>query len=132
MGAGITVVEDGTGTGSVTAESAPLSGTTVDAAEIPSLDEVPVLAVAAAVAEGPTRFRGVGELRVKESDRLEGTAELVRAFGGRASVEGDDLLVAGGARLVPGHRRRRGDHRMAHGCQRLWPGRPVARPARAP
>ncbi len=113
MGAGITVVEDGTGTGSVTAESAPLSGTTVEAAEIPSLDEVPVLAVAAAVAEGPTRFRGVGELRIKESDRLEGTAELVRAFGGTAAVEGDDLLVAGGARLVPGHLDARGDHRMA-------------------
>jgi len=113
MGAGITVVEDGTGTGSVTAAWAPLFGTSVDAAEIPSLDEVPVLAVAAAVAEGPTRFRGVGELRVKESDRLEGTAELVRAFGGTATVEGDDLLVAGGARLVPGHLDARGDHRMA-------------------
>ena len=97
----------------MTAASAPLSGTTVDAAEIPSLDEVPVLAVAAAVAEGPTRFREVGELRVKESDRLEGTAELVRAFGGTAAVEGDDLLVAGGARLVPGHLDARGDHRMA-------------------
>ncbi len=113
MGAGITVVEDGTDTGSLTAEWAPLIGTTVDAAEIPSLDEVPVLAVAAAVAEGPTRFREVGELRVKESDRLEGTAELVRAFGGRASVEGDDLLVVGGARLVPGQVDARGDHRMA-------------------
>jgi len=113
MGAGITVVEDGTATGSVTAAWAPLVGTTVDAAEIPSLDEVPVLAVAAAVAEGPTRFREVGELRVKESDRLEGSAALVRAFGGRAIVEGDDLLVAGGARLVPGHVDARGDHRMA-------------------
>ncbi len=113
MGAGITVVEDGTATGSLTAEWAPLIGTTVDAAEIPSLDEVPVLAVAAAVAEGPTRFRGVGELRVKESDRLEGTVALVRAFGGTATVEGDDLLVAGGARLVPGQVDARGDHRMA-------------------
>jgi len=113
MGAGITVVEDGTATGSVTAAWSPLIGTTVDAAEIPSLDEVPVLAVAAAVAEGPTRFREVGELRVKESDRLEGTAALVRAFGGTATVEGDDLLVGGGARLVPGHVDARGDHRMA-------------------
>lgn len=113
MGAGITVLEDDAGTGSVTAEWAPLLGTTVDAAEIPSLDEVPVLAVAAAVAEGPTRFREVGELRVKESDRLEGTAELVRAFGGTATVEGDDLVVAGGARLVPGRVDARGDHRMA-------------------
>ncbi len=114
MGGAVTVVEeDAPGTGSVTSISGPLQGTTVEAAEIPSLDEVPILAVAAAVAEGPTRFRGVGELRVKESDRLEGTAELVRAFGGAAEVEEDDLVVAGGARLVPGRLDARGDHRMA-------------------
>ncbi len=74
MGAGSRWSSDGTATGSLTADhGAPLMGTTVDAAEIPSLDEVPVLAVAAMVADGPTRFRDVGELRVKESDRLEGT-----------------------------------------------------------
>jgi len=55
----------------------------------------------------------MGELRVKESDRLSGVAELVRAFGGRAEVEGDDLLVRGGGRLRPGVVDARGDHRMA-------------------
>ncbi len=113
MGGAITVVEEAPGAGSVTSAWAPLRGTTIDAAEIPSLDEVPILAVAAAVAEGPTRFREVGELRVKESDRLEGTAALVRAFGGAAAVEGDDLVVAGGTRLAPAHVDARGDHRMA-------------------
>ncbi|HZM57307.1 MAG TPA: hypothetical protein VFC03_20015, partial [Acidimicrobiales bacterium] len=88
--------------------------TVVEAAEIPSLDEVPVLAVAAARAEGRTIFRHVGELRVKESDRLAGTADLVEAFGGRAAVEGDDLVVTGvGAPLHPGRVDARGDHRMA-------------------
>ena len=79
----------------------------VEAAEIPSLDEVPILAVAAAAAHGTTRFRDVGELRVKESDRLAGTAELVRAFGGDAEIEGDDLVVEGtGGPLQAGRRRR--------------------------
>ena len=55
-----------------TAAPRPSAAPTVEAAEIPSLDEVPILAVAALVAEGTTRFRDVGELRVKESDRLAG------------------------------------------------------------
>ncbi len=114
MGATIEVEESGNGTGSLTAYYALLHGTTVEAAEIPSLDEVPILAVAAAAAVGTTRFSDVGELRVKESDRLAGTAELVGAFGGAARVEGDDLVVeGGGGPLRPGRVDARGDHRMA-------------------
>jgi 3-phosphoshikimate 1-carboxyvinyltransferase len=100
-------------TADVAVRSGPLAGTEVDASEIPGLDEVPVLAVAAACASGDTVFRSVGELRVKESDRLVGVAELVRAFGGRAEVDGDDLLVRGAGRLRPGAVDARGDHRMA-------------------
>ncbi len=113
MGAEVTLHDIGGDVGSITACSSPLVGTTVEASEIPSLDEVPILAVAALVAEGPTRFRDVGELRVKESDRLEGTARLVRAFGGVATVEGDDLVVDGGTTPVPGRVDAVGDHRMA-------------------
>lgn len=113
MGAALVLHDDGGGTGSLTAAHGPLSGTTVEAAEIPSLDEVPILAVAALVADGPTRFRDVGELRVKESDRLAGTVALVEAFGGRASVDGDDLVVDGGTVPVPGSVDANGDHRMA-------------------
>ena len=65
------------------------------------------------VAEGPTRFRDVGELRVKESDRLEGTVRLVEAFGGAAHIEGEDLIVTGGTTLTPGTVDAAGDHRMA-------------------
>jgi 3-phosphoshikimate 1-carboxyvinyltransferase len=90
-----------------------LRGTTVDAEELPLvIDEVPVLAVLAAHAAGETWFLGAAELRVKESDRLGGLAELVRSLGGQAAVEADDLVVAGGG-LEGGSADARGDHRIA-------------------
>ena len=113
MGAHVEVTESGPHTGDVTASSASLVGTVIEAAEIPSLDEVPILAIAAMAAHGPTRFRDVGELRVKESDRLTGTAALVASFGGRATIEGDDLVVEGDTPFLPGSLDAHGDHRMA-------------------
>ncbi len=115
MGAAIAIDRSGGHTGSVTSRNAALHGTVVDAAEIPSLDEVPILAVAAAAAEGVTTFRDVGELRVKESDRLAGTAELVRSFGAYAEIRGDDLVVTATGRPLTGGSGvdARGDHRMA-------------------
>jgi 3-phosphoshikimate 1-carboxyvinyltransferase len=100
-------------TASVTASYGPLRGTEVEAAEITGLDEVPVLAVAAAVAAGPTVFRNVGELRVKESDRMAAVVSMLEAFGAGAEVDGDDLVVHGGAELRPGRFDAAGDHRMA-------------------
>lgn len=106
-------------TAEVSAQTSPLVGTVVEAHEIPSLDEVPVLAVAAAAAAGTTRFVGVGELRVKESDRLEAVARLVRAAGAGAVVEDDDLWIEGTGALHGGQGLRPlrfdsdGDHRMA-------------------
>jgi 3-phosphoshikimate 1-carboxyvinyltransferase len=78
------------------------------------IDEYPVLAVAAAFAEGTTRMRGLGELRVKESDRLAATAALLRVNGVEAEIEGDDLIVHGtgrapGGGVVTTHM----DHRIA-------------------
>ncbi|HEV3280337.1 MAG TPA: 3-phosphoshikimate 1-carboxyvinyltransferase [Acidimicrobiales bacterium] len=114
MGATIEVEEEGNTIGSVTAYRCRLHGTVVEAEEIPSLDEVPILAVAAAGAEGQTRFRQMGELRVKESDRFAGTLELIRTFGGVAEAEGDDLVVQGtGGPLRPARFDAHGDHRMA-------------------
>lgn len=92
---------------------AALRGTVVSAEEIPSLiDEVPLLAVVAARAQGPTRFRSVGELRVKESDRLGLIAGNLRALGVEADVEGDDLLVQGMERPPRGRVETAGDHRL--------------------
>ena len=87
MGARVTVTPIRDGTATITATvppDAPLRGTTVAAAEIPSLDEIPALAVAAAVAEGTTDFLDVGELRVKEVDRLQAVIDMVTAFGAAA------------------------------------------------
>ena len=111
--ADVTSPDDVGPTADVTARHGPLVATDVDGAEITGLDEVPVLAVAAAHAEGETRFGGVGELRVKESDRLAGVAELVRAFGGESEIAGDDLVVRGTGRLFSATVDARGDHRMA-------------------
>ena len=114
MGADIEVDEH-EGMGTLTSRYAPLTGTVVEAEEIPSLDEVPILAVAAATAVGATRFRDVGELRVKESDRLAGTAALVHAVGGVGPGGGDDLVVEGGGLRPAGPVAvdALGDHRMA-------------------
>jgi 3-phosphoshikimate 1-carboxyvinyltransferase len=86
--------------------------TRVTQAELPLvIDEVPVLALLAAHAGGDTWFLGAGELRLKESDRLEGVAGGIRDLGGHAAAEGDDLVVAGGG-LEGGTGRAEGDHRM--------------------
>jgi 3-phosphoshikimate 1-carboxyvinyltransferase len=93
---------------------ARLRGTVVEAGEIPSLvDEVPLLAVLASRAEGTTVFRRVGELRVKESDRLALIAENLRAVGATAEVSGEDLHVEGGDAPPRGRVRTEGDHRLA-------------------
>jgi 3-phosphoshikimate 1-carboxyvinyltransferase len=86
----------------------------VAAREIPGLiDEIPLLAVLASRAEGTTIFRQVGELRVKESDRLGLIAENLQAVGGRAAVQGDDLLVEGTDAAPVGRVRTASDHRLA-------------------
>jgi 3-phosphoshikimate 1-carboxyvinyltransferase len=74
----------------------PLQGIEVPAARAPSMiDEYPILAVAASMARGRTVMHGLGELRVKESDRLSAVAESLAACGVRVAVEGDSLTVDG-------------------------------------
>jgi 3-phosphoshikimate 1-carboxyvinyltransferase len=94
---------------------AALCGVDMEPTLAPSLiDEIPVLAVLAAFATGPSRFRGLGELRVKESDRLAKTVELLAAIGATATTEGDDLIVGGGlARARAFHYDPAEDHRLA-------------------
>jgi 3-phosphoshikimate 1-carboxyvinyltransferase len=95
--------------------SAALGGVEVPAARAPSMiDEYPVLAVAASFAEGDTVMRGLKELRVKESDRLAATAQMLRVNGVAVDIDGDDLIVHGrghvpGGGLVATHM----DHRIA-------------------
>jgi 3-phosphoshikimate 1-carboxyvinyltransferase len=100
--------------GDLVIRSSALHGTEVTAAEIPSLvDEVPVLALAAAVAAGETRFRGLAELRHKEVDRVEAIASQLGLLGAGLAVQGDDLVVEGPTRLRGGAVSALGDHRMA-------------------
>ena len=94
--------------------SKDVEGVEVAAEEIPSLiDEIPVLSVLACRADGETVFRGCGELRVKESDRLAAIVEAAQALGAQAFVDGDDLHITG---CGSGGRRsaaRRGDDPLA-------------------
>jgi 3-phosphoshikimate 1-carboxyvinyltransferase len=115
MGAAIDIEPTGPHTATVTARHSPdLHGTDIGGQEVPGLiDEIPVLAVAAAVAEGPTEVRDAAELRVKESDRVTTTVALLAAMGVGAEARPDGFQVRGGARLTPGIVRSAGDHRIA-------------------
>ena len=114
MGAKLTVTPSGDSRVSLRCRSGPLRGVTVADSEVPDLiDEIPVLAVAAAVAGGPTRFEGAGELRHKESDRLRSVLAALAALGAPAEVDGDALVVHGGAQLRAGRVDAAGDHRIA-------------------
>ena len=78
-----------------------------------AIDEIPVLCLAAARASGTTRIRGAGELRHKESDRIAGTADGLRALGVDIAVDGDDLRVHGGRALAGATVDSLDDHRLA-------------------
>jgi 3-phosphoshikimate 1-carboxyvinyltransferase len=100
MGAAIervnTRTEGGEEVADLLVRGSPLRGVEVPAERAPSMiDEYPVLAVAAAFAEGTTVMRGLKELRVKESDRLAATAALLRVNGVEVEIDGDDLIVQG-------------------------------------
>jgi len=96
-------------------KASALRGVDVPAARAPSMiDEYPILAVLASFAQGTTRMRGLSELRVKESDRLAATADMLRVNGVAVEIEGDDLIVEGkgrapGGGMVATHM----DHRLA-------------------
>ncbi len=119
MGASIEEVEVRVDTGEPMAQlrvrASKLRGVEVPPERAPSMiDEYLVLAVAASFAEGTTVMRGLKELRVKESDRLEATAAMLRVNGVAVEVSGDDLIVEGrghvpGGGLVATHM----DHRIA-------------------
>jgi len=98
----------------LTAAASRLRGCEIGAAAIPQLiDELPVLCVAAAVAEGTTRISGAQELRVKESDRLEAMATELGQMGARITEQPNGLVIEGVERLRGAEVSGRGDHRVA-------------------
>ncbi len=100
--------------GTMMAAPSSLEAVAVSAAESAAIiDEIPMLACLAARARGESRFAGLAELRVKESDRLALLATNLNAIGASAAIEGDDLVVAGGDRPLAGSVVTAGDHRIA-------------------
>jgi 3-phosphoshikimate 1-carboxyvinyltransferase len=94
--------------------SSQLRGIEVTPAEVAAaIDEIPVLCLAAAVAQGRTRIVGASELRHKESDRIAGIAAGLIALGARVDVEGDDIEIHGGHRLRGTVTETHDDHRLA-------------------
>lgn len=80
---------------------------------VAAIDEIPVLCLAAAVASGRTRIRGVGELRHKESDRVAGIAAGLRALGARVDTAGGEINIEGGRALTGAVTETHDDHRLA-------------------
>ena len=94
MGAALEMTRDGPRL-RILSQSSRLHATEITSREIPSVDEVPALVVAAAAAEGVTAFREMAELRLKESDRFTASIELASQLGCAAWSSGDDFFVEG-------------------------------------
>ena len=95
----------------VTVRRGALRGVTIDAAPIPDL--IPVLSVVAALADGQTQIVNAARLRLKESDRLESTAAMLRALGAQVEVHDSGLTVTGRKVLTGGTVDPQHDHRIA-------------------
>jgi 3-phosphoshikimate 1-carboxyvinyltransferase len=119
MGAKVTITpeqrQDAEPVGTITIEGVHLRGTEIGGDEISNLiDELPVLAVAGALAEGATIIRDAAELRVKESDRIAAMAANLRLLGVEVEEREDGMCIRGPATLkVGGGVRSYGDHRIA-------------------
>jgi 3-phosphoshikimate 1-carboxyvinyltransferase len=105
---------DGEPIGHVEISGAGLNGTTLQPAEIPNLiDEIPVVAVAAALARGTTVIRNARELRVKETDRIQTVVENLRRMGADIEEHDDGMTIHGGKPLAGAVIDSFGDHRIA-------------------
>jgi 3-phosphoshikimate 1-carboxyvinyltransferase len=103
-------------TARITGPAPALAATRIDGAlTVRAIDEVPILAAVAALAEGDTVIADADELRVKESDRIATTVAMLAAFGVAAEARADGLVVHGRGRrtLAAGHVDSAGDHRIA-------------------
>lgn len=121
MGADISIDnahdEAGEPTADITARTSSLHGTEIRGNLIPRLiDEVPILAVAAAVASGDTVIADAAELRVKETDRVATVAAELAKFGAKIDERPDGMTVHGGAELRGAQCESHGDHRIAMSC----------------
>ena len=106
--------EDAEPMGTIEVRGARLRGTTIEGREIPNvIDELPILAVAGALAQGQTTIANAGELRVKETDRLAAIATNLRAMGAQVGETEDGMEIFGGLPLQGAKVDSFGDHRIA-------------------
>jgi 3-phosphoshikimate 1-carboxyvinyltransferase len=100
--------------GDITVKGSALKGTVIAGSEIPNvIDEIPILAVAAAMAEGKTEVRDAKELRVKETDRIAAICNNLRQLGAAVTELPDGFVVEGPVKFTGGRFRSFGDHRIA-------------------
>ena len=111
FGASIKKAEAEDGLSDITVSPSPLKGIEINAADIPDL--VPILSLAAAVAEGTTIIRGAGRLRLKESDRLQTVTDLLGTLGADIRQTDDGLIINGKPSLQGGMVSSCRDHRIA-------------------
>jgi 3-phosphoshikimate 1-carboxyvinyltransferase len=98
----------------LTVRSSELHAIDMGPAEVAeAIDEIPILCLAATQAHGKTTIRGAGELRNKESDRIAGIVDGLRALGARIAVDGDDITIEGPSALVGSTTQALDDHRLA-------------------
>jgi 3-phosphoshikimate 1-carboxyvinyltransferase len=118
MGARVTVsnmrTEGSEPVADVTVASSSLTGTTIKGAIIPALiDEIPILAVAAAMATGQTVIADAAELKAKETDRIQTVVEALQAMGVRVEATADGMIIEGRGHLDATQVDSHGDHRLA-------------------
>lgn len=121
----LTATADGAGAATTAGDvGEPLADLTVRSSELcavdlgpadvaAAIDEIPILCLAATQARGKTTIRGAGELRNKESDRIDGIARGLRALGAKVEVDGDDITIEGPTQLVGSRTETLDDHRLA-------------------
>ena len=117
MGAQVThseIQSDGEPRGNIVVKGGELNATVIGGAEIPNvIDELPILAVAGALARGNTLIRDAEELRVKETDRIAAVAHNLRLMGVKVTERPDGMEIEGGAKLQGATLPCFGDHRIA-------------------
>ena len=118
MGAELTLLNERNVSGEPVADilvtSSSLHGTVIEGSQIPTLiDEIPIIAIMAAFAEGATTIKDAQELKVKESDRIAVVSENLNAMGGKVTPMEDGMIIEGGYPLHGAHIRTFQDHRIA-------------------
>ena len=107
-------ISGGEETADILVQKSNMRAITLSSEDVPSMiDELPLVALLCAFADGETRITGAKELRVKESDRIRTTAELINNLGGDCEETPDGFIIRGKEKLIGGNVDSYLDHRIA-------------------